>query len=502
MPEHMPIQAQARWAQAQRLGERALSSLFYDTSDLFARVVRAGWMAALFVLGLLLWGIFYSWGNISLDFLDWAEVTGPRYALLKDAVTKGQLPLHAQNLTALRGVTDRYFSIADTPFSPQILLLRSMDITEYLFFDAALFYAIGFLGLVLIARKYRLAPLAFLLLFLLFNFNGYITAHMAVGHSIWTGYFLLPYFVLLVLDLLEREQAGWKWVLLVGIALVAILLQGFFHLYLWCLMFLALLGLFNPRLIRPIALAGVFAVLLALPRLLPPALNLAEITGEFLGGFPTVTDLFSSMVVLGDPNRAILPATNLYPLNWWEMDYFIGLLGFAFIAVFGILAPIAHDRSPRSMAGQVFLASLALTAFSLGQVFAYILRVMPVPPFTGERVTARMFGLVLVFLIVLAAIFFQREIERRRPASWLQALLIGISALLFHDLYQHRQAWRVRYLDGLVNIFPKVPFDPAHHTIGNHPDPLYTGLLLGGLLVSLLALAFLLWRVWRERSVR
>jgi hypothetical protein len=264
-------------------------------------------------------------------------------------------------------------------------------------------------------------------------------------------------------------------------------------------MFLALLALFNLRLIRPVALAGIFAVLLALPRLLPPSLILADITQDYLGGFSTLADLFSALIVLHDPNRALLPATIINPLNWWEQDHFIGLLGFAVLVIFGILLPVYRDRARHSLQLQVLLVCLVFTAFSIGQVFANILQVLPIPPFTGERVTSRMFGLVLVFLIVLAVIFLQRELERRRLAAWVQVLLLGLSALLFHDLYQHMQAWRVRYLDGLVYLFPKVPFEAAQHTISNHPDPIYTGMLLGGLLVSLLALVFLLWMVFRER---
>ena len=497
-----PNRARAGWDAALRLGERVLDALFTSGTDSFARWVKGVWLAGLLLFGIYLWGVFYSWGNISLDFLDWAEVTGPRYALLQDALTKGQLPLHAANLTALRGVTDRYFAIPDTPFPPDIIALRYLEIGQYLFFDTVLLYLAGFIGLLLLGRKYRLSPLAFLLLFLLFNFNGLITGHLAVGHSIFTAYFLLPFFVLLVLDLLEREQVGWKWVLGFAVLQLVVLLQGLFHLYVWCLMFLGLLVLFNPRLLRPVATAGFFSVLVGLPRLLPPALIVGSITHEFMGGPATVTDLFASLVVLLDPDRAMVLPSKIFPLRWWEQDYFIGMLGLAFLLGFGVLAPLWRDRTRKSVQVQLLVACLILTALSIGQVFGTIIRVAPIPPFTGERVSARFFAVPLAALLVQAAIFLQRELDRRKQKPWVQLIILGLSALLFHDLNQHLQAWRIRYLDGLVYLFPKVPFDAALHTIRNHADPQYFALLGGGTAVALLALAFLVGMAWRSRRIK
>src|SRR5574338_421622 len=122
-----PDFARAVGTRVLQIGSRLLDYLFYDLHTPAARRFRAAWFGALFLFGALLWGVFFIIGNIAFDFLDWAEVTGPRYALLQDAVQKGVLPLHTANTTALRGATDRYFSIADTPFSPQILLLRFLD---------------------------------------------------------------------------------------------------------------------------------------------------------------------------------------------------------------------------------------------------------------------------------------------------------------------------------------------------------------------------------------
>lgn len=488
------------WARLLNFAAGLLNRLFIPGRDGLSRGVVILFLVGLFVYGIRLWGVFYSWGNLSFDFLDWAEVTGPRYALLRDAATRGVLPLHAANTTALRGVTDRYFSIADTPFSPQYLLLPWMETGQYLFYDTLLFYGIGFIGLLLIYRKYRLSPFTFLLLFLLFNFNGSLTSHLAVGHSIWTGTFLLPYFVLLVMHLVEKQRAGWHWVLGFSLLMLVTLLQGAFHQFIWCLIFIGVLALFNWRLIKPVLLGGLFSVLLALWRLLPPSLALQGITQEYKGGFASVTDLLAGLVTLQDPYRAVRPLTDTFPLNAWETDFYIGLLGLALLLVFGVALPLLKDHTKNSLQVQILIPSLVLTALSIGQVYNRFVSFLRVPPLTGERVTSRMAIVPLVFVLVLAVIFLQRELERWVWPAWGQILALGGGYLVFHDLNQHLQAWRIRYLDAMTSLFPKVPFNPAQHTLAFRSDPIYTAMLAGGAAVALLALVFLVWRSFLERQ--
>ena len=127
--------------------------------------------------GVFLWGKFLNWGDIPFDWLDWAEINAPRTAFLKDAVTKGVLPLHMPDSSALRGVTDRFMSIPDALLSPQILLLRFMDVGTFFLVDTLLLYTIGMFGLLWFRRRYSLSLASFSALFLLFNFNGHILAH-------------------------------------------------------------------------------------------------------------------------------------------------------------------------------------------------------------------------------------------------------------------------------------------------------------------------------------
>jgi hypothetical protein len=215
--------------------------------------------------------------------------------------------------------------------------------------------------------------------------------------------------------------------------------------------------------------------------------------------------LIFNLFMMRDPDRALQLPSKIMPLSWWEQDYFVGLLGFAVLVVFGLILPLLRSkdgdeaRPPHSAYRQIMAVCLVFSALSLGQVFAWVIRIFPVPPLTGERVTARMFSLPLAFLIVFAAIYLQRAIEKRKFTPATQILFLGLAVLIYHDINQHLQAWRVRYLDGLVYLFPKVAFDASKHAIRNHADPIYTNLMIGGLAVALLALTFLLVMALRRR---
>jgi hypothetical protein len=141
-----------------------------------------------------------------------------------------------------------------------------------------------------------------------------------------------------------------------------------------------------------------------------------------------------------------------------------------------------------------------VAVLSIGEMFAKILAVFPFPPLVGERVTSRMLILPLISVLVLGVIFMQRELRLNKAPIWGRVLLLMGGYLMFHDLYQHLQAWRIRYLDSMVKLFPKVPFDPALHTLSNHADPVYFQVLLGGVVVAVLALVFLIVKSLRPQE--
>ena len=231
------------------------------------------WLAFLFVGGLYLWGEFLNWGYSPLNFHDWAIISGPRLAVLRTAILNLELPLHSSAPVIEDGVTLRFLAIPDQILSPQIILLRWLDIEHFILLQFWLTYSLGFWALVLLRRRFLLSLLAFTLLFALFFFNGHIIAHASVGHANWGGYFLLPFFAILIFDLLDGK-ANWMWVAKVVFLSFFIFLQGSYHQFIWILIFMGLLAITVPRHFWRLAVTAVFAVLVSMVRILPAFLLL------------------------------------------------------------------------------------------------------------------------------------------------------------------------------------------------------------------------------------
>ncbi len=460
--------------------------LFRASASRVSAWVNRIWLAGLYVLGIFHWTYFLNGGNVPFDLHDWTQ-TGPYYYFLRQAILHGQLPLHISSTLI---PTDRYIARPDTLLSPQALLLYFLQPGPFMLANVLVMFTAGFLGLLLIRKRYGLYPLAFSALFLLYNFNGHITAHLAVGHSEWVGYFLLPFFVYLVLQAVEQEgKAGWRWVLLVALTLFFIFLQGAFHFFLWCLIFLLGLGLFFPKYL-PLALKAILAsVLLSLVRVLPPAVEYLQGGPAFISGFISVTDLVSALVVLIHPAQALSGPFN--SLAGWEVDTYIGLIGLAFLLVFGVYLVWRKSRPQAVLFGPVCL----LVFFSIGKVYLPVAS-LPLPLVDSERVPSRFLILPLVVISVLAAIQLQKFLDERGPAGWRERLLsLALLFLLGHDLFQHSRIWRVT---NMYLLFPKTPVD-IRAAVSNHPDPVYYSALVAGLVGSALTLAFLFYRARREQ---
>lgn len=449
----------------------------------------------MWAIGAFLWGKFLNWGQIPFDWLDWAEINAPRTAFLKDAVTKGVLPLHMPDSSALRGVTDRFLSIPDALLSPQILLLRFMEVGTFFLVNTILLYTIGMFGLLWFRRRFSLSLVSFSALFLLFNFNGHILAHYSVGHTTWSGYLLFPWFAVLVFRLLQGES-GWRWVTPTALVLFFIYLQGAFHQFVWGLMFLGLLGLTSWERFWPALKALVSACLLSMVRILPPTLLLGQFDDEFLGGYPTLMELLDSMVRFKYPAEAIGVRNMLSSLAWWEYDLYLGLAGTVFLAVFGIYSWAKHHRLESGFPA-LLLPVGGMALLSVGRVYRLV-RLIPIPLLSGERASIRMIILPVVFLLILAAIEFQRWLQNRQTSWIAQITGLGFLLVMGHDLWQHAKVWQVT---NAVSAFDVARVDLSIKVVANHPDPAYFTLLWIGAAVTTMTLLGLIY-LWRREGKR
>jgi hypothetical protein len=462
-----------------------IEAFFIPSSGWISSLLNPIWQAILYLVGILHWCLFLNWGKIPFDLHDWTQA-GAYLSFLRQAFLTNQLPLQIGSSLI---PTANYLAQPETLISPQAFLLRFLEPGLFTLVNFLILYSVGYIGLLLLRRRYSLAPVAFSVLVLLFNFNGHITAHYAVGHIEWTGYFFLPFFILLLLKALDNEKADWKWVLFVSLTFFAISLQGAFHFILWCWIFLLAWGLFSPKkYLLPAIKVILFSLLLSLFRFLPPAIEYVGGGKNFISGFPTVTDLFSAMIVLKYPAEAL--SGGFKSLGWWEVDTYIGLIGLAFLIYFGIYQTWRKGTSTKTL-----LAPIAVVTFlSIGQIYSVINR-LPIPLLDSERISSRFFIVPLVVLITLGSIHLQEFLVKLGIVERIFSL--GVLILVVHDLLQHSRIWRV---SNMYDLFPSTPVDIQSKVI-HFPDPLYFGALAIGAAATVLTFLVLLFLSLRERRL-
>lgn len=447
-------------------------------------------LALLFVAGAAGWTVILS--------PDPAHLSGPLanvedwpkefryYTVLQQAVTVGRLPLFVSR-PILAG--RKFLADPEINCTPLVVLLRILSIPRYILLDALLGYAAGFLGLLLLRRRYGLGLYAFTFLFLLYFFNGHLVAHMAVGHSMWAAHFLLPFFVLGVLLLLEGAPRAPA---LVALALFAVVLRGGIHLFAWCVLFLLLLAAFNPRRVRAVAATLLAAGALGAVRLLPAVFLARHWHAAFLSGFPSAGDLGAALLSIRDaafPDRGGVFGR----LAWWEYDTYVGPLGLALIVVGGIVmarrAAALDGRAERGLYGPMAV----MAALSLADTYL-VVSLLPVPLLNGERVGARLLLLPLVFLATVAALRVQRTLDAPdAPARAWPARAAALVALMGFavGLAAHAWAWRIAHVAAvraprraLMNVELVPPPSPLAGA-----DLAYVVVVAAGAVVSLAALA-------------
>jgi hypothetical protein len=354
-------------------------------------------------------------------------------------------------------------------------------------------YSLGFLGCLLIRQRYQLGALPFTFLFLLFNFNGYITAHLSCGHTMWNGYFLLPFFCLWSLALLDDGPKA-RPALLVALTLFGMMLIGAFHHVMWCWLFLGLLLAFNPRHWRPIVVVLLFSAALSAHRLGPTAVAFWDHSQRgFYAGYPTMMQMVDGLIRLeehdrNDAGKPWLP-THIpkdHPLGWNEYDMYIGLLALVALLYFGVARRLR--AGPQEFRYRDLDAPLlALTFLSFNYFYAFIAN-LPIPLFNAEGVTSRFFIIPLVFMMILSAVHMQRFLEEVRPSAALWVLLIGGLLQTAFVLAEHSWMWQ---------IIPAAPGEsPLHPTdekkllaIVSRPDDFYVRVVQLSAGFSLVALA-------------
>lgn len=485
-----------RFNRFQSIVEHIVDSFFIPHLESGMRWVSWIWITGLIVFGIFFWGKFFNWGNIPFNYHDWAEINAARIEFVRNAIRSGQFPLHMTESSHLRNLTDRYLSIPDAMLAPQMILLSFLKTGPFVYINTLILFLTGTFGLIQFRKKYSLSLVAFTWLFLIFNFNGHLIAHLSVGHVTWWGYFLTPWFFLLICHAIEGEPK-WGWITGMAFLLFLIFLHGAFHFFTWLLLFLGVFGLTSWKRFYLVIKAGAATLLLSMVRILPPILLLGKFDTEYFGGYPSIQDMLYAMVTMKPADQS-LPFTGFEVssrLGWWEFDLYVGLVATVFILYFGILTWL-KDRSYLENFQPLLLPAIILFVMSIGNLYGFV-RMLPIPILSGERVSSRMVIIPFITILLISGIYFQRALVSDRLSRALRSASLFLMLVTVYDLWQHMESWQVTTA---AKAFRPSAVDLTIKVVGNHPDAPYFWLIAIGALISLVTGIFLIDRMVHERS--
>jgi hypothetical protein len=216
----------------------------------------------------------------------------------------------------------------------------------------------------------------------------------------------------------------------------------------------------------------------------------------FLSGFTGLGDMVNSLFQLRLPTLeqgyVISPAATI---GWWEVDHDIGIAGALGLAYAGVWPGLGR-REGGSWMARFRLPVLGMMILSLSEVFEPIHR-LGIPILSAQRVGTRLFVIPLLLVAILGAAEFSRRLRRTPLGPGGPILAAGALVFLANDVWQPADLWRVRHM---ANLFEGVEVDLSLNVVSNRPDPPYVAALLVGAAISILSLAFLIWRAAKEQA--
>ena len=219
-----------------------------------------------------------------------------------------------------------------------------------------------------------------------------------------------------------------------------------------------------------------------------PSRALATFSGSPSCGLTTTSSLPSTLVT------PIEAANEHYgPPEWWEVDYYVGIIGFGFLAVFGIFGWLGQSNNQdQRLVHFLAPALIVMTFLSLDIIFRAIAN-LPIPFIGAERVSSRFFVLPFLFLIVFGVMALQRWLDSQRLGNGIRLLLVAGLVAIALDLWQHSRVWR----PSAAQLGFEVYSPNMLVFIENRPDPAYQNALVAGVSITLIALAYSVWRLLR-----
>ena len=354
---------------------------------------------------------------------DWKNAS-TYVAALDEAASERRLPYHLR--TAVQG-TERYFANLEAPLSPAAPLLPWLDRRGFLALHFALYYAAGCVGLLLLKRELALSSFAWTLFATAFLFNGHVAAHLAHGHAAWMGYFLLPWFFVAAVRV-ARADLSFATLTMWSATLGAMIIGGSWHVFVWCWLFSAALGVASARRALFVLRGSMIIALLAAIRLLPGILTFGAGDNRFIGGFDSLATAVLAI--------ATSPAPASGELGPHEVDTYVGLAG----AALAIAGAVLWRHPLRTGAGLLLWASACLAVLSIGDTFERTL--FQLPGLVSQRVATRFLIVPVLAMILTGCVRLDRWMAQPARSWTLKALPLAIGALLVTELAVHLAGWR------------------------------------------------------------
>ncbi len=435
-----------------------------------------------YLMGVFHWTGLINYGRVPVKYFDWQKFFD-YYGVIQKALAENAIP-HFMPYS-YKG-TNQFLAIPEVDLSPTIILLNFLSVEEFFLAQIIIVYSLGFLGCLWLKQRYQWSLFTFLFFFMAFNMNGHIVSHIAIGHWPWISCFLFSFFLVWVLRLVEGDQSTLHGTRLSWI-LFGMLLLGGLHPFVWCLFFVFLLCLFQKQYWKPVLIGVALAMVLSSYRIIPVAITYFGYKNEFVSGFPSISIFWQALTsVKGQENMLTLGWSD-GAAPWWEVDHYIGVIGLAVMAYFGIFQRMIKKNEwglndYRVLNGPI----LILTILSLGSVFK-LFTLMSIPFISVERISARFLIIPMLVLLVISCIWMQQMFDRSSP-RW--SVMLGFLAGIFiHGFLfiEHSSIWQVTvWGDTLSNII--IPMFDTPSSWAQSVEWLYVPAVQISYLISLVAI--------------
>ena len=409
----------------------------------------------IFILCLVPWIVFYFFDPSLNQFNfptkihvnDWHKEL-EYINVLKQAVMQGILPLNVpdfQDFFNQISSKGEFLGMPIYPLSPLIISLYFLDPMQFHIFNHFLMIGIGFFGCLLIKRDFSLSILAFFFLVITFNlYGGFVSKIAAYGPS-QLGYYFSIFIIWILLRISQQGEFKSKnqfilFSIILSLSLSLMLYQGSLHYFVEWITFLIFWGLFNFRYLKFLFASAFLTIFFSAFRLLPAALmNGSASNVREVGGYGFNPEFFLQTFI------SIRGITDFPAFAWWENSNYISIVGFMLILIFGVYIYFLSKQDLAVKGLRIFFAPLLIVFIISFKDFRIFFVPEFVPLLNIESLTTRYFFIVVLFLIAISSLNFDKFYSTITSLS-LKILLWFMAVVHFLFLMLNTQTWSLQLI--------------------------------------------------------